>query len=160
MFSRTTTCSVPYSSKLAPVSRVLILTWTYQRKVPHEQPKMCSIWGVAQCWHVNVFLLQCFPTLPAAGVWTERTGNRCPTCRLLPEGLSCPLSHPGPSHQVPSVLLLLCWEHKLTLVVSFFIVNHQPAASVGPTGRIDDMTHMSLWDVVSNLLRTLNWKCK
>lgn len=86
--------------------------WDVQYYVQHMR---CS----AVCWHVNVFPLQCFPTLPAAGVWTERTGSRCPTCRLLPEGLSCPLSHPGPSHQVPSLLLVLCWEHKPTLSFIF-----------------------------------------
>lgn len=60
-FLRTTTCSVPYFSKLALVSRVLILTWIYQRKVMHRplQGKCtltCCVSKVSQrvCWCVYV----------------------------------------------------------------------------------------------------------
>ena len=60
---RTTTCSVPYSSKLAPVSHVLILTWTYQRKVTHAQVETNSMMKVGLIT-VCVDMLMCSPPLP------------------------------------------------------------------------------------------------
>ena len=66
---RTTTCSVPYFSKSAPVSRVLILTWTCQRKVTHTHThvKKRSPYH-SMCWFTCMFPLQSFPMLPAPGV--------------------------------------------------------------------------------------------
>lgn len=56
--------------------------------------------------------------LPAAGIWRGRTGNRCPTCPLLLEGLWCPLSHLDLFHQVliGSHFVWGCWwEHKVAI---------------------------------------------
>lgn len=121
VFRRTTTCSVPYSSKLAPVSHVLILTWTYQRKVMHKQVEKTYILYTrcsTACTDVLMPPLQCFQMLPAAGIWRGRTGSRCPTCPLLLEGLWCPLSHPDLFHQVPvGSHFVWCWwwEHKVAI---------------------------------------------
>lgn len=59
-FYRTTTCSVPYSSKLAPVSRVPTLTWTYPRKVLRKQLETYSITYMRRVCVLNT--LMCCPS--------------------------------------------------------------------------------------------------
>ena len=73
-FIRTTTCSVPYFSKLAPVSLVLIHIWIYRRKVTPKGGKISQGHEMfVACLHVFV-PLPVFPNAPSS--WSLDGENR------------------------------------------------------------------------------------